>query len=128
MNYSLLSIQFEQFSSMFVIPGLPIHQSPCGFHSNVFLVIFSCSFLCVCPIPVCLCLFISLYIWTWFLISYSVVLLMVFGHKILFMCLRHRLTKVYNFSFVSCVGFQVSQPFYNTENTFNQKFLILLFV
>jgi hypothetical protein len=88
--------------------GLPFLRFLCGFQSTPCLVMLFWSFLKVCPIYFNFLILISLLIGICCVVSHNLLLLTVFGHHILNMLRRHRLTKVCSLLMVSCFVFQVS--------------------
>jgi hypothetical protein len=72
------------------------------------------SFLKVCPIHFHFLILISLLIGICCVVSHNSLLLIVYGHHILNLLWRHRLTKICSLLMISCVVFQVSHPYNNT--------------
>ena len=97
--------------------GLPLFLLPWGFHSRAAFGISPSSFLNVWPIHLNFLFLISKFIYSLSVILHKSLLEIMFGHHILKMYLRYRLTKICILRRISLVTSHVSHPYKSTDFT-----------
>ena len=106
--------------------GLPLFLLPWGFHSRAAFDISPSSFLNVWPIHLNFLFLISRFIFSWSVTLHKSLLEKMFGHHILKIYLRHRLTMICILRRISLVTSHVSHSYRSTDFTQALKILILV--